>query len=245
MKAKFISLALVLGLGPANGLAQSPAASYPDQQQIDRDRATQPQQDRDDRQDRDDQSRRGNDSHASADKVQRMLRERVPNSNIAVNMRDRNTVVLSGTAANDRDRQYADQLVRSQYGNVRVIDQVTVNGYANGSGYPNGGYSNTDRDRDNGYNRQGESDRDRNTGYNRSDRENGYNQSDRDRDQQNVDRDRMPQTDADANRDRDRDQDRKTSDNDKKHKKDKDKYKKDKDKDDRKDQDKDRSNPPQ
>jgi hypothetical protein len=211
MKNKLCTFALVLGLSPLAMLA--PAASAQDRDH-----------DRDDRQQG--TWTRNND-------LQNALHQRVPNSNIAVNWQNNNTVVLTGTAASDRDRQYADQLVRSQVGNARVIDQVTVNGYnsayRNGTysnGYPNNGtYSNGDRDRDN----RTDADRDRNRTDN--DRDDRVRRNDNDRD------DQARRNDADDHRqmsDNDRDHDKKHKDKDKKNK-DKDK----KDKDDRGDHDSD------
>lgn len=214
MKNRLCTLALVLGLSPLAMLA--PSAFAQDRDRDDRQQGT---------------WTRNND-------LQNALHQRVPNSNIAVNWQNNNTVVLTGTAATDRDRQYADQLVRSQVGNAQVIDQVTVNGYnsayPNGypnngtysNGYPNNGtYSNGDRDRDS----RTDADRDRA----RTDNDRARNDNDRD--------DQVRRNDND--RDDHRQMSDKNRDHDKKYKnkkdKDKDKNKDKKDKDDRGDHDSD------
>lgn len=191
MRSKLCTLALVLGLIPLAMFA--PAAQAQDHDRDDRQQGT---------------WTRNND-------LQNALHQRVPNSNIALNWQNNNTVVLTGTAATERDRQYADQLVRSQVGNVRVIDQVSVNGYnsAYPNGYPNNGtYSNGDRDRDS----RTDADRDRA----RTDNDRARNDNDRD--------DQVRRNDSDRDRQQvsqnDRDHDKKNKD-----KKDKDKDKKDKD----------------
>jgi hypothetical protein len=247
MKNRFYTLALVFGLAPGFALAQQQGyPSYPS----DQNRGVQQQPNGDDqngiRHDRDDQRMnqdydRG--TQQNAGNLDNLLHRRYPNSNIAVNYQDNNTVVLTGTAATGHDRKDAEDFVRSQLGNARVIDQIQVTGYGRegyptgaynpNNGYPNNNYPNTDRDRD------------RDSGYNQSVPQNGGNygqQTDRDRNQQ-VDRDRdrqMPQSDADANRDQDRDR---TYANDKDKDKDKDKHHKDKkhkDKDKDKNKDRDR-----
>ena len=194
MKNKLCTLALVLGLSPLAMLA--PAASAQDRDRDDRQQGT---------------WTRNND-------LQNALHKRVPNSNIAVNWQNNNTVVLTGTAATERDRQYADQLVRSRVGNARVIDQVAVNGYnsAYANGYPNNGtYSNGDRDRD----RDNKTDADRDRARTDNDRV----RTDNDRDDQVR---RNAADDHQQMSDNDRDHDKKHKDKDKK---DKDKDKKDKD----------------
>ncbi len=233
MKNRLYVIALALGLAPGIALAQNPNYPYPsDRQQTDQDRGVQ-RQDRDDQQRTDQDYDRG--TRRDAGNLDRMLHDRYPNSNIAVSYQDNNTVILTGTAATGHDRKDAEDFVRSQLGNARVIDQVQVTGYGrgqypNGAYNPNGAYPN-DRDRDSGYNQQAP-DRDR-------DRDSGYSQQPPDRDRADRDQDnRVPQSDVDANRtDRDRDY---AKDKDKDHHKDKDKkHKKDKDKEKNKDRDRD------
>jgi hypothetical protein len=205
MRSKLCTLALVLGLSPLAMLAPSAVAQ-------DRDR------DRDDRQQG--TWTRNND-------LQNALHQRVPNSNIAVNWQNNNTVVLTGTAATERDRQYADQLVRSQVGNARVIDQVSVNGYNSAYGYPNNGtYSNGYPN--NGTYSNGDRDRDRDSRID----------ADRDRARTDADRNDNDRDDHAQMKDKDRDHDKKY-----KNKKDKDKDKDKKDKDDRGDRDNDNNRP--
>ncbi len=232
MKNQIYVIALTLGLVPGIALAQN-ANPYPDRQQTDQDRGMQ-RQDREDQQRTDQDYDRG--SRQGAGNLDRLLHDRYPNSNIAVNYQDNNTVVLTGTAANGRDRKDAEDFVRSQLGNARVVDQIQVTGYGPGQ-YPNGGYY------PNGaYNPNGtyQNDRDHD-----GDRNSGYNQQRPDRDRTDRDQDnRVPQSDVDANRtDRDRDYAR---DNDKNHNhKDKDKkHKKDKDKDKDRDRTPDRDQQP-
>ncbi len=245
MKTRFYALALAIGLCPLcalPGMAQQPNS--------DQDRPVQPRMDRDDqnavRQDRDD-ARRDQDEHRGTDaNLQNLLRQRLPNSNIAVNYQNDGTVLLTGNAVSQAERQQAENIVRSQVGNTRIVDQVTVNGYGPGNGtaygypngsraYPNGTYPNADRDRDR--TQQG------------TQQDNDRYRQDNDANRQNADRDRdnrMPQSDVDSRRDQDRDQAR---DNDKKHHKNKDKdkkHKKDKDNNDKdnKDRDKDSGREP-
>ncbi len=171
MRNRFYILALVVGLAPGIALAQ-------DQQTTDRDRDMQRQQEdmpgnwnarhsqeqrdngyqKSDQDQRSDQDYRG--SRLGSRNWNNRLHQRFPNSNMSAEYRDNNTVVLTGNAGSDRDRQEAEQWVRSQAGDARVIDRVTVNGRS----YDNG-YSRSDRDRSNrneDYDNSQHRDRDRN-----------------------------------------------------------------------------------
>jgi hypothetical protein len=133
MKDRFYTMTLVLGLAPGLAVAQeapfTPPAVPADSQQINRDGR---QQDREDqnaiRHDRDDQQRPGWGSGNEAGNLSDLLHRRYPESSIVANYRDNNIVVLTGNAASDRDRQDAEQFVRSEVGNARVINQIAVNG---------------------------------------------------------------------------------------------------------------------
>lgn len=222
MKNRLYILALTLGLAPCIALGQNQNYPYPpDRQQTDHDRGMQ-RQDRDDQQrvDRDDQQRtdqdRDRESRRTAGDVDRMLRDRFPNTNISVNHEDNNTVVMTGTAATGHDRKGAEDFVRSQLGSARVIDQVQVTGRGP-----------EDRDRDT-FGQQIDRDRDQRVDRdqdNRVPQGDVDNRTDRDRDVKDRDRDHV--------KDNDKDRD-KHNDKDKKHKKDKDRDKdRDRDRDER------------
>lgn len=218
MRTKLCTFALVVGLSPIAMVAPYAAAQ-------DRDNRVQQNGDRDD------QNRNGT---WGTNNLQNALHQRVPNSNIAVSYQNNNTVVMTGTAATERDRQYAEQMVRSQVGNARVIDQVSVNGYnsAYPNSYPNNGsYSNGDRDADRDRART-DNDRDNRTDVDRD-------RARTDNDQYRNDNDQARQANGDRDRDNQQMSDKDRRYHDKKHK-DKDKKNKNKkDKDDRGDHDSD------